>query len=115
MRRQIRTRLHGKMLLLEQPNQVILLAKNRRKGWQVLEYVHLVSMLKFLAWHFIEEEKPNFDLVTLAPPMVYGPLRHSIRADNLNESTARIYKLFINSSRDAELPPSKLFSSRIMT
>jgi nucleoside-diphosphate-sugar epimerase len=39
--------------------------------------------------------------------MVYGPLRHSITSvKSLNESNLRIYKLFINSSRDAELPPN---------
>jgi hypothetical protein len=65
-------------------------------------------MLRLAAWSFIEEEKPNFDLVTLNPPMVYGPLRHSISGvDNLNESTARIYNLFFKTSKDAELPPSE--------
>jgi nucleoside-diphosphate-sugar epimerase len=39
--------------------------------------------------------------------MVYGPLRHSIKSpQDLNESNARIYNLFINSSKDAELPPN---------
>ena len=59
------------------------------------------------AWDFIEKEKPNFDLVTLNPPMVYGPLRHSITSvKQLNESNARIYNLFVNSSKDAPLPPN---------
>ncbi|TGO57759.1 hypothetical protein BCON_0062g00290 [Botryotinia convoluta] len=31
------------------------------------------------SWDFVEKEKPNFDLVTLTPPMVYGPLRHTIQ------------------------------------
>ncbi|KAK0105511.1 methylglyoxal reductase (NADPH-dependent) gre2 [Cadophora gregata] len=59
------------------------------------------------AWDFIKTEKPNFDLVTLTPPMVYGPLRHSIYSPKeLNESNSRIYKLFIDSKKDAELPPN---------
>jgi nucleoside-diphosphate-sugar epimerase len=62
-----------------------------------------------IAWEFIEKEKPNFDLVTLTPPMIYGPLRHSIDSvKELNESNLRIYKLFINSKEDAELPPNGL-------
>jgi nucleoside-diphosphate-sugar epimerase len=59
------------------------------------------------AWEFVENEKPHFDLVTLTPPMIYGPLRHSISSvKQLNESNARIYNLFINSSKDAPLPPN---------
>lgn len=59
------------------------------------------------AWEFVEKEKPNFDLVTLTPPMIYGPLRHSVASiKQLNESNARIYNLFINSKKDADLPPN---------
>jgi hypothetical protein len=59
------------------------------------------------AWDFVKNEKPNFDLVTLTPPMVYGPLRHTIKSPkDLNESNARIYNLFINSSSTADLPPN---------
>ena len=59
------------------------------------------------AWEFVEKEKPNFDLVTLTPPMIYGPLRHSITSvKQLNESNARIYNLFVNSSKEAPLPPN---------
>ena len=59
------------------------------------------------AWNFVKKEKPNFDLVTLCPPMIYGPLRHTIsNVKDLNESNARIYNLFVNSSKNAELPPN---------
>lgn len=63
----------------------------------------------FPAWDFVEKEKPNFDLVTLTPPMIYGPLRHSVKSvKELNQSNSRIYDLFINSKKDAELPPNGL-------
>ncbi|KFY95349.1 hypothetical protein V500_02826 [Pseudogymnoascus sp. VKM F-4518 (FW-2643)] len=59
------------------------------------------------AWDFLETEKPNFDLVVLNPPMVYGPIRHSVPSPKeLNESTARIYTLFIEAKADDELPPN---------
>jgi nucleoside-diphosphate-sugar epimerase len=59
------------------------------------------------AWDFIKSEKPNFDLVTLTPPMVYGPLRHSVTGVKaLNESTARIYNLFFDTTAEASLPPN---------
>lgn len=52
-------------------------------------------------------EKPNFDLVTLTPPMVYGPLLHTVKSvSDLNQSTSRIYDLFINSTASAPLPPN---------
>jgi len=55
----------------------------------------------------VKNEKPPFDLVTLTPPMVYGPLRHTIPSPReLNESNARIYSLFIDSAAAAELPPN---------
>ena len=42
--------------------------------------------------------------------MIYGPLAHSIASiKDLNESNKRIYDLFINSKRDAELPPNGLY------
>lgn len=65
------------------------------------------EMLTCIAWEFVETEKPNFDLVTITPPMVYGPIRHSVTSPKqLNESNLRIYNLFINSKKDAELPPN---------
>lgn len=39
--------------------------------------------------------------------MIYGPLRHSVKSvKELNESNGRIYNLFVNSSRTADLPPN---------
>jgi nucleoside-diphosphate-sugar epimerase len=80
---------------------------NALAGTSQQAYLASKKFAEKAAWSFIEEEKPNFDLVTLTPPMVYGPLRHSISGvDNLNESTARIYNLFFTTSKDAELPPN---------
>lgn len=42
--------------------------------------------------------------------MIYGPLAHTMKdVSHLNESTARIYNLFINSNSDAPLPPNGLY------
>lgn len=42
--------------------------------------------------------------------MIYGPPAHHIASPaDLNESNARIYNLFVNSSRTAELPPNGLY------
>jgi hypothetical protein len=46
----------------------------------------------------------------LCPPMVYGPVAHKVdRLENLNESTARIWKLFLEERKpDGEMPPNGL-------
>ncbi|KAK5176297.1 hypothetical protein LTR16_011189 [Cryomyces antarcticus] len=42
--------------------------------------------------------------------MVYGPLQHTVRKiSNLNQSNDRIYSLFINSSKDTELPINGIY------
>ncbi|KAI9666418.1 MAG: methylglyoxal reductase (NADPH-dependent) gre2 [Bathelium mastoideum] len=62
------------------------------------------------AWKFVKEEKVNFDLVTLCPPMVYGPIQHKLKnLKDLNESNGRIYNLFMSGKEDAELPPNALY------
>ncbi|KAH8816955.1 hypothetical protein F5884DRAFT_240895 [Xylogone sp. PMI_703] len=59
------------------------------------------------AWDFLKDHRPNFDLVVLNPPMVYGPLRHTVpTVHDLNESNARIYNLFLNTTSDAPCPPN---------
>lgn len=46
------------------------------------------------AWQFIEEEKPNFDLVTLCPSMTFGPVVHPVTSpDQLNETNAMLWRI----------------------
>lgn len=70
----------------------------------------MLIRLQEAGWTFLKEQKPNFDLVTICPPMIYGPREHTVKdISSLNESTARIYNLFINSKKDASLPPDALY------
>ncbi|KAG8713453.1 methylglyoxal reductase (NADPH-dependent) gre2 [Ceratobasidium sp. 394] len=47
------------------------------------------------AWEFIETEKPNFDLVTICPPLVYGPVLQEVTSMKaLNTSSAQFYSIF---------------------
>ena len=57
---------------------------------------------------FVKDEKPNFDVVTMCPPMIYGPPVHTMKLSDLNASTSRIYSSFINSKKDADLPTNGL-------
>ncbi|RHZ43391.1 putative aromatic-L-amino-acid decarboxylase [Aspergillus thermomutatus] len=46
------------------------------------------------AWTFVEREKPAFDLVTLCPPMVFGPIVHPVASvAQLNESNAVLWSV----------------------
>ncbi|KAI1206328.1 dihydroflavonol-4-reductase [Annulohypoxylon truncatum] len=59
------------------------------------------------AWGFVEDKKPQFDLVTLCPSMVFGPLANapsSIQA--LNESNKLLWKV-ASSGVSAPLPPCR--------
>jgi hypothetical protein len=41
------------------------------------------------AWKFVEEEKPSWDLVTVNPPFVLGPIIHQVnKPESLNTSVA---------------------------
>lgn len=43
------------------------------------------------AWKFLEDEKPNFVLSTMCPPLVFGPIVHYLNSlDALNTSNQRI-------------------------
>ncbi|WYZ36663.1 hypothetical protein EsH8_II_000169 [Colletotrichum jinshuiense] len=57
------------------------------------------------AWDFVAAEKPGFDLVTVAPPMVLGPVVHHF-ADlgSINTSNERVVDLVRGKWRDAIAP-----------
>lgn len=56
------------------------------------------------AWEFVEKEKPSFDLVTVCPPLVLGPVVHHLATlDSINTSNARIVALLRGEWKD-EIP-----------
>ncbi|KAH8677625.1 hypothetical protein BX600DRAFT_486001 [Xylariales sp. PMI_506] len=65
------------------------------------------------AWDFVSREAPNFDLVVVNPPMIYGPLHDPSQLANpheLNQSTWNIYNQLVRqglSSADP-VPPTGL-------
>ncbi|KAE9578308.1 Ketoreductase [Colletotrichum fructicola] len=62
------------------------------------------------AWKFVEEENPNFDLVTMNPPMVYGPVIHHLEnSDSLNTSNQRIRDFIQGKIENDKLPPTGTF------
>ncbi|CAK7224886.1 methylglyoxal reductase (NADPH-dependent) gre2 [Sporothrix curviconia] len=48
-------------------------ASNPGKGYSTSK-----KLAEKAAWAYVEENKPNFDLVTINPPMVFGPIVHHL-------------------------------------
>ncbi|CAE6472368.1 unnamed protein product [Rhizoctonia solani] len=56
------------------------------------------------AWEFLDHEKPRFDLVTICPTMVYGPVLQEVTSlNNINASSLQFYQVF--NGQDKELKP----------
>ncbi|OAA41362.1 NAD(P)-binding domain protein [Metarhizium rileyi] len=46
------------------------------------------------AWDFVANEKPGFDLATICPPVVFGPVAHHLASlENINTSNERVVAL----------------------
>lgn len=60
----------------------------------VVAYRGSKKFAELAAWEFIEKEKPKFDIVTLCPPMTFGPVVHPVPDDSqLNESNAVLWSI----------------------
>ncbi|EJD39222.1 putative cinnamoyl-CoA reductase [Auricularia subglabra TFB-10046 SS5] len=55
-----------------------------------LTYIASKKFAELEATKFVEEEKPNFDVVILNPPWIFGPVINEQSLDSLNTSTKRI-------------------------
>lgn len=75
-------------------------------------YCAAKALAERAAWDFVAKEKPNFDLVTLCPPMVYGP-NENATADlsKLNTSSADIYQLMAPTNKPTDPLPTNGFWS----
>lgn len=58
------------------------------------------------AWKYVKEKKPTFDIVTLCPPMTFGPVVHPVPSvDKLNESNSMLWKI---ASGEKPLPMARV-------
>ncbi|KIW16858.1 hypothetical protein PV08_04048 [Exophiala spinifera] len=61
------------------------------------------------AWDFVANEKPNFDVATINPPLVFGPVVHYLNSlDTINTSNERVRNMIQGKFKDG-LPPSGVF------
>ena len=57
------------------------------------------------AWAFVEEEKPNFDLATINPPLVFGPIVNYLNSlEAVNTSNQRIRNLIQGQMKEKIAP-----------
>lgn len=57
------------------------------------------------AWKFVEEETPNFDLVTICPPLIFGPIVHHLSSlSAINTSNERFVDLIQGKWKNEILP-----------
>ncbi|CAE6505553.1 unnamed protein product [Rhizoctonia solani] len=69
-----------------------------------LAYFASKALAEKAAWEFIEHEKPGYDLVTICPTMVYGPVLQEVTSlDKINASSLQFYQVF--NGQDKELKP----------
>lgn len=61
------------------------------------------------AWDFVEKEKPNFDIATINPPLVFGPIVHYLNSlEAINTSNQRMRNLVQGQMKD-KLAPTGTF------
>jgi nucleoside-diphosphate-sugar epimerase len=71
----------------------------------VVAYRGSKKFAELAAWDFVKEREPAFDVVTLCPPMTFGPISHPIdRLADLNESNAMLWAV----ASGKELPVTRV-------
>lgn len=58
------------------------------------------------ALDFVKDHKPNFTVIAINPPMVYGPLAQKITIDRLGPTAADIWRFLDGSLVDQPFPPT---------
>jgi len=65
-------------------------------------YLASKKLAEKAAFDFVEENKPHFDVATLCPPYVFGPIVHHIdKLEELGESTKVFYE-YVSGKREIE-------------
>lgn len=60
----------------------------------VVAYRGSKKFAELAAWEFVKENEPGFDLVTLCPPMTFGPPVHPVEdISQMNESNATLWQV----------------------
>ncbi|GAM40632.1 cinnamoyl-CoA reductase [Talaromyces pinophilus] len=75
----------------------------------VFAYLASKTFAEQAAWQYVKDNKPNFSVTTLLPPMVFGPVLHHVKdVKSLNTSSADIYRLIDGS--ETEVPTNAFWA-----
>eukprot|EP01111_Echinosteliopsis_oligospora_P010552 TRINITY_DN3311_c0_g1_i2.p1 TRINITY_DN3311_c0_g1~~TRINITY_DN3311_c0_g1_i2.p1 ORF type:complete len:354 (-),score=75.33 TRINITY_DN3311_c0_g1_i2:893-1909(-) len=76
----------------------------------IIGYIGSKKFAEKAAWDFLEKEKPHFDIVTLCPPMVYGPIVHNVASINdLGTSQKNIADLVTGETKEVTQPRTRIY------
>eukprot|EP00026_Physarum_polycephalum_P013351 Phypoly_transcript_13744.p1 GENE.Phypoly_transcript_13744~~Phypoly_transcript_13744.p1 ORF type:complete len:332 (+),score=74.65 Phypoly_transcript_13744:21-1016(+) len=72
-------------------------------------YVGSKKLAEKAAHDFIQAKKPHFDIVTINPPLIYGPIEHHInKLTDLNESVRTFYE-FVSGQKEISVSHLDVF------
>ncbi|KFA76438.1 hypothetical protein S40288_07150 [Stachybotrys chartarum IBT 40288] len=74
-----------------------------------IAYAGSKALAERAAWDFVNKEKPNFDLVAINPPLVFGPILKILSVARINTSNQRIYDMLQGRFAGGQLPPTGVF------
>ncbi|KAI0602331.1 NAD dependent epimerase/dehydratase [Biscogniauxia sp. FL1348] len=78
-------------------------------GTKAIAYRVSKTVAERTGWDFVEREKPNFDLATICPPLVFGPVVHHLNSlSAINTSNERFVQL-IQGKWKSEIPPTGVY------
>ncbi|KAG8833217.1 methylglyoxal reductase (NADPH-dependent) gre2 [Serendipita sp. 399] len=64
------------------------------------------------AWDYVKENNPQFDLVTLCPPMIYGEVaQYTPSAKSLNTSSVSLYAVLTGQQKEIEVQHVMIFTN----
>ncbi|CAG7925041.1 unnamed protein product [Penicillium olsonii] len=76
---------------------------------EAMDHSQVYRASKKAAWDFVEKEKPNFDLATINPPLVFGPVVHYLNTlEAINTSNQR-FRSLVQGEMKEKLAPTGNF------
>lgn len=80
-------------------------------GFIPLAYVGAKTHAEKTAWEFIKTRNPGFSLITLCPPLIFGPVaNHVTSVKDLGTSNAEVWSLIDGSQKGGEIQPSNVWA-----
>ncbi|OGM51300.1 putative NAD dependent epimerase/dehydratase [Aspergillus bombycis] len=74
-------------------------------------YLAAKKVAERAAWDFVKDENTSFDLVTILPPLIYGPNINTTHVSQLNVTSTDLYRLMSPDSKQSDPIPDNGFWS----